>query len=249
MNDNKQNTALLTVIAVATLLVAVVGATFAYFTAANANNSTSTIEVSSGKMVLTFADGSSQVQIKDNKYGQANVQPGTTVLVDKTFTVTGLNTATGRREEGGVNDPGIGMPYNVGLAYVNGFTAETVGGEGFVATGNGGLMYTLTATKSGNVTCFLDSTGTEKTTYTHVIPTFTTQDQTGYLHLAHGVFAPNKSTTNLANVIFKLTIVFPDTGANQDVNKTKAFNGHIVVNDAADNLSVRTYGTTTTKAA
>ena len=31
--DNKKNTILLTVIAVATLLVAVVGATFAYFTA------------------------------------------------------------------------------------------------------------------------------------------------------------------------------------------------------------------------
>ena len=40
MNENKQNTALLIVIAVATLLVAVVGATFAYFTAADQNNST-----------------------------------------------------------------------------------------------------------------------------------------------------------------------------------------------------------------
>ena len=35
--DNKKNTILLTVIAVATLLVAVVGATFAYFTAQGAD--------------------------------------------------------------------------------------------------------------------------------------------------------------------------------------------------------------------
>lgn len=44
--DNKKNTILLTVIAVATLLVAVVGATFAYFTAQGAQETTATVKVS-----------------------------------------------------------------------------------------------------------------------------------------------------------------------------------------------------------
>ena len=46
--DNKKNTILLTVMAVATLLVAVVGATFAYFTAQGAQGTTATVTVSTG---------------------------------------------------------------------------------------------------------------------------------------------------------------------------------------------------------
>lgn len=46
--ENKKNTILLTVIAVATLLVAVVGATFAYFTASGAQETTGKVTVSTG---------------------------------------------------------------------------------------------------------------------------------------------------------------------------------------------------------
>lgn len=46
--ENKKNTILLTVIAVATLLVAVVGATFAYFTASGAQGTTGNVKVSTG---------------------------------------------------------------------------------------------------------------------------------------------------------------------------------------------------------
>ena len=46
--ENKKNTILLTVIAVATLLVAVVGATFAYFTASGAQETTGNVTVSTG---------------------------------------------------------------------------------------------------------------------------------------------------------------------------------------------------------
>ena len=46
--ENKKNTILLTVIAVATLLVAGVGATFAYFTAQGAQGTTATVTVSTG---------------------------------------------------------------------------------------------------------------------------------------------------------------------------------------------------------
>lgn len=46
--DNKKNTILLTVIAVATLLVAVVGATFAFFSAQGGGTSNATIQVATG---------------------------------------------------------------------------------------------------------------------------------------------------------------------------------------------------------
>ena len=46
--ENKKNTILLTVIAVATLLVAVVGATFAYFSAAGGTGTTGNVTVSTG---------------------------------------------------------------------------------------------------------------------------------------------------------------------------------------------------------
>ena len=54
--DNRKNTILLTVIAVATLLVAVVGATFAYFTAKGGGTVTNNIEVKTGKYGDTSYD-------------------------------------------------------------------------------------------------------------------------------------------------------------------------------------------------
>ena len=102
MENNKQNTALLIVIAVATLLVAVVGATFAYFTANSSNTSTSTVSTTSGQMTITYGDGTNAVTIST-----LNVQPSDTILVNKTFTLTGTNTT------GNDTDAGIAMPYNV----------------------------------------------------------------------------------------------------------------------------------------
>ena len=66
MKDNtKNNTLLLTVIGVATLLVAVVGATFAYFTAAmNPGESEATVKVNAGQLKINFAN-TNAVQIAD----------------------------------------------------------------------------------------------------------------------------------------------------------------------------------------
>ena len=49
--DNRKNTILLTVIAVATLLVAVVGATFAYFTAQQGGTTTKNVNLTTGSQV------------------------------------------------------------------------------------------------------------------------------------------------------------------------------------------------------
>ena len=86
MNSGKGSIVLLTVIAVATLLVAVVGATFAYFSATmNGSESPTTIEVTSGTLAVEY-DGNS-------KLNASNLEPGA-IVATKTFTVTGFVTGS-----------------------------------------------------------------------------------------------------------------------------------------------------------
>ena len=78
--ENKKNTILLTVIAVATLLVAVVGATFAYFSAAGGTGTTGNVTVSTGtaassefgtmNAINLYADASTFAQGGDDVTGE-----------------------------------------------------------------------------------------------------------------------------------------------------------------------------------
>lgn len=238
MENNKQNTALLIVIAVATLLVAVVGATFAYFTANSSNTSTSTVSTTSGQMTIAYGDGTNTVALAD----ASGVQPSDKILVNKTFTLTGTNTT------GNDTVNGIAMPYNVGLEYNNTFTsvAATEANEAtavYGTTGEGSLVYWLSATTVAGATATIDgTTGTypgqpasnKAVYYRALIPTSKTT--TDYLHLAKGTFAAK--TTGVA-VTFNLIVVFPDTKANQDTNKSKVFSGKIVINDTRDTNSIK----------
>ena len=83
--ENKKNTILLTVIAVATLLVAVVGATFAYFTASGAQGTTGNVTVSTG----TAASSEFGVIKALNLYADASTfaQDGADVTGETTGTV------------------------------------------------------------------------------------------------------------------------------------------------------------------
>ena len=83
--ENKKNTILLTVIAVATLLVAVVGATFAYFTASGAQGTTGNVTVSTG----TAASSEFGVITALNLYADATTfaQGGDDVTGETTGTV------------------------------------------------------------------------------------------------------------------------------------------------------------------
>jgi hypothetical protein len=85
-NNNKGNMILLTIISVATLLVAVIGATFAYFNISiNSKDSDTTIEVTNGTISIEYADN-------------ANIQFGAaqagTLVATKTFTINGLITGS-----------------------------------------------------------------------------------------------------------------------------------------------------------
>ena len=109
MNENRQNTALLTVIAVATLLVAVVGAIFAYFTTTSNTGSTSTITATTGTMAITFGDGTDTLQTATEAF-----QPSDAYIIEKTFTIKGTNTATGQTGTGAaVDGEGLTMPLNL----------------------------------------------------------------------------------------------------------------------------------------
>lgn len=83
--ENKKNTILLTVIAVATLLVAVVGATFAYFTASGVQGTTGNVTVSTG----TAASSEFGVIKALNLYADASTfaQGGADVTGETTGTV------------------------------------------------------------------------------------------------------------------------------------------------------------------
>ena len=120
MSGNRTNTLLLTVIGVATLLVAVIGATFAYFTAnITGGEDTTTITVGAGKLSIAYEDG-------DGALTADNIEPEVTdPAITKDFTITGSNSTTAI------------MPYSIYLVIqTNDFTEPA-------------LTYTLESTNTG----------------------------------------------------------------------------------------------------
>ena len=147
MKDNsKTNTLLLTVIGVATLLVAVIGATFAYFTAqVGGGESSTTVKMNAGVLKINFTNGNSvqttegfeptkaAVECPGNKVnetdpyycGQAQYSP----VATKKFTLTGTNTT--------LASDNMKMPYTIKLVVTqNQFST-------------GAIKYTLVGTKTG----------------------------------------------------------------------------------------------------
>ena len=202
MENNNQR--VLTIVIVATVLILVIifsGVTYAFFTANNPEGSTAQITSKSGRMLITYNDGT------DNIVPVTNIQPSNKILVNKTFTLTGTNTTSG-----------LTMPYKVGLNYVSEFS-------------DGQIHYYIKRTNTnGNVTSALVGTAnqtipgnTTETGYT----TGTLKKGNRYLELATGEFKAN--TTN-QTITFNLKIQFPDTGVSQDSEKGKTLTGEIVVN-------------------
>lgn len=222
MNDNRQNTALLTVIAVATLLVAVVGATFAYFTTTANTGSTSTITATTGTMAIEFNDGADTLQTK------TDFQPSDAYIVEKTFTITGTNTATGQTGTGAaVDGEGLTMPFTVELAYKNEFTADALHYYIKRIDGNGDAEGKLSAVTLGGTAMdaaipgHASDTGYNEGTLVNSPTTET------YVTLASGDFKPG--ATNVT-VQFSLKVTFPDTGESQDIDKNKSLTARVVVN-------------------
>ena len=185
------------------LLVIFSGITYAFFSASNNKGSTSLVEVTSGKMIISYADGKSSLLVSND------IVPSSKIIIDKTFTLTGTNTTSG-----------LAMPYKIGIKYTNEFS-------------NGQLHYYIKRTDiNSNITSNLIGTenqtipgNTTEMGYTSGI--FIKNNTESYLELASGEF---KANTSNQSITFNLKIQFPDTGENQDSEKGKSFTGEIVVN-------------------
>ncbi len=178
--DNKKNTILLTVIAVATLLVAVVGATFAYFTAQEGEGANTNITVKTGtgsssaftatQNLNVYADQSTFAEGKTSKTGTSTgkvtwTAPGSTdaytpTETERTFCYTvklDIKSNNFRYDLAGSTSGTAQLLFNVsrGVGATNGSTAAEVE----ITTGVGSLNYVsnitgISTTKEGEDATF-----------------------------------------------------------------------------------------------
>ena len=220
MKNNNQR--VLTIVIVATVAILVIifaGVTYAFFTANNPEGSTAEIKSETGRMLITYNDGT------DNIEPLTNIQPSNTILVNKTFTLTGSNTTVGMK-----NGDGLEMPYKVGVQYTSTFS-------------DGMMHYYIKEVNrpaNSNVTAnyvIKPETGKAEDDYKNqTVPGNDTK--TGYIH---GTFKNGKKYTEMVTgefpaslndqtITFNLILQFLDNGLNQDSEKGKTFNGKAVVN-------------------
>ncbi len=220
--DNKKNTILLTVIAVATLLVAVVGATFAYFSAQGGGSATNNIEVK------TEAAASSSFSIDKNLSILANMDnfaQGRGETQDDTMTgtieFTG-GTGTGAQTE---------FCYTATLAWSGATPSD------FVDTGAAKEDLTLTVTKNSG----WDGSGydSEDTPIWTDVKITTSGDRANYTKIpttADGAEYTHRITTTqgtLAREQIKVTLSFNyDPDVNQTANAGKVLTGTLTLAEA-----------------
>ena len=220
MENNNQR--VLIFVTIATILILVIifaGVTYAFFTANNPEGSTAEIKSETGRMLITYNDGT------DNIVPVTNIQPSNTILVNKTFTLTGSNTTVGKNP-----GDGLAMPYKVGVQYTSTFS-------------DGMMHYYIKEVNrptNSNVTAnYVIKPEPGKTEDNYINQTVPGNDT--YKEYTHGTFKNGKKYTEMVTgefpalktdqtITFNLIIQFPDNNENQDSEKGKTFNGKVVVN-------------------
>lgn len=244
MENNKQNSVLLIIIAVATLLVAVVGATFAYFTANNPTGSTAEVKTTSGKMEITFTDGTDVIKPAN----QANFQPSNAILVDKTFTILGDNFTTAAPNTNGTagTSSSLVMPFIVSLNYKTTFVKKELHvlinktSEDSTYIPADKIKYgTGTAKKltESDAPATLKGVAEFANYYDFAIGTGTNKgdESSDNLELVYGEFLDTQNASDAdKKVTFRLVMIFPDTKEPQDYNTSATFNGILKVTTTAD---------------
>ena len=202
--NNQRVWTIVTIITVILLIIIFSGVTYAYFSAFNNQGSTESISMTSGKMIITYADGKSSLLISKE------IHPSDRIIIDKTFTLTGTNTTSG-----------LAMPYKTGIKFKNEFSYNQL------------YYYIKRVSENENITAKLIGEANQtipghetETGYTK--GTFIKNSDETYLELANGEF---KANTNNQTITFNLKIQFPDNNENQDSEKGKSFTGYIVVNN------------------
>ena len=205
----KEKILIITTILVVSIVL--IGIGYAFFTANNPEGSTAQIISKSGRMLINYNDGT------DNIIPVTNIQPSDNILVDKTFTLTGINTTASN---------GLSMPYVISIEYQNTFK-------------NGELVYFIKRMDTNeNISCTLKGVAllNEFLIQQQGLPASQVGYVAGYIddwsgntstqELAYGEF---KSSTEEQVLTLNLRMMFRDTGENQDYNKGATFNGKIVV--------------------
>lgn len=247
MENNKQNSVLLIIIAVATLLVAVVGATFAYFTASNPSGSTAEVKTTSGKMEITFADGTDAIKPAN----QENFQPSNEKLVDKTFTISGDNFTTAAPNTNGTagTSSSLVMPFIVSLNYKTTFVRRELHvlinriGEDSIYIPKDKIKYgkgtakKLSDAENKAAPSTLKGVAEYADYYDFAIGTGTNKNDetTDSLELVYGEFLDTQNASDAdKKVTFRLVMIFPDIEDAQDYNTSAKFDGILRVTTTAD---------------
>ena len=198
------------ILLLATLLIAVIGGTYAFFTAGMSTGETeATLKVGAGQLKIKFANTNS-IQIAENVQptpaktectkqtgayycNQSEYDPVGT----KTFTLTGTNTTDASKN--------MKMPYNIKLIIPqNQFSS-------------GALKYTLIGSKEAN-----DNGQVVNIDTWQDIPTGS--NTTGTI-LGSGYFMPGENVVHT----YTLNLYFPDNHISQDADKNKIFGGLIEI--------------------
>ena len=212
--NEKQKEKIIIIVTLAALMLIFTGITYAFFTANNPEGSTAQIISTSGRMLLNYNDGT------DNIVPITNIQPSNNVLVDKTFSLTGINTTSGK---------GINMPYVVSIEYQSTFQNEN-GPEFIYLIRRVDTNENISCTLKGIIENFpLENFGINDNGNKYTVGYF--EDWSGETYkqeLAKGEF---KAVNGEQVITFNLKMMFLDTGSNQDYNKGATFNGKIVINE------------------
>ena len=219
VKDESKKLMNITIATVIILVIIFTGVTYAFFTANNPVGSTAEIKSETGRMLITYNDGT------DNIKPVTNIQPSNKILVNKTFTLTGSNTTVGTS-----SSDGLSMPYKVGVQYTSTFS-------------DGMMHYYIKEVNrpaNSNVTVnYVITPETGKTENDYKNQTVPGNDTyTGY---THGTFKNDKKYTEMVTgefpanlkdqtITFNLILQFPDNNENQDSEKGKTFNGKVVIN-------------------
>ena len=219
-NNNQRVFIFVTIATILILVIIFAGVTYAFFTANNPEGSTAEIKSETGRMLITYNDGT------DNIVPVTNIQPSNAILVDKTFTLTGSNTTVGMSE-----GDGLPMPYKVGLGYNSTFS------DGMIhyyikeverqANSNVTVNYVITPETGKSEEDYKNQTVPGNDTYTGYVHGTLKNGADVYTEMVNGEFPAD---LNDQTIKFNLIIQFPDNNENQDSEKGKTINGKIIIN-------------------
>ena len=221
MENNNQKIGLIIILSTVLFLAIIfIGMTYAFFTANNPEGSTAEIKSETGRMLITYNDGT------DNIVPVTNIQPSNAILVNKSFTLTGSNTTVGMN-----TGDGLPMPYKVGLGYNSTFSdgmihyyiKEVERPTGSRVTAN----YVITPETGKTETYYINQTVPGNDTYTGYVHGTLKKGTDIYTEMVNGEFPADLKDQTIK---FNLIIQFPDNNENQDSEKGKTINGRIIIN-------------------